>query len=60
MLKDDIEQEAVMVAYAYAIVDPRAMMVESLHTSMTYAAVSAPSCPDSQTIRTELSRVKHL
>ena len=45
ILESDVRQESVMVADPDTIVDPGAVMIESLHTLMAPRTVSAPDGP---------------
>ena len=45
ILEGDVGQEGVVVADTHTIVDPGAVMVESLYALMASCTVSAPDCP---------------
>lgn len=47
-----------MIAYTHAIVDPGAVMVESLYTLVANAAVTGSLRPDYLTVWTQQDRVK--
>jgi hypothetical protein len=51
ILECDVGQEGVVVADTHTIVDPRAVMVESLNALMTPCTVSAPDCPQDLAFR---------
>lgn len=54
------EQIIVMVVDADTVVDPRAVMVEALHTHIAYGAVARPWSLDDLTVGAKLIRVEFL
>ena len=57
---DNEKEKKPMVAHSHAIIDPGAMVIETLHTAITESAMARPLSPDDLTIRTETTRIKLL
>lgn len=53
------QQESVVVFDSHAVVDPRAMMVKSLHTTVTDSAMTRSRGPDYFALRAQVSWVNH-
>jgi hypothetical protein len=49
-----------MVALAYTIIDPWAVMIETAHALIAYVTVTAPVCPNNLTLRAQVIWIKYL
>lgn len=56
-LEDDVQQEVVVVADTDAVVDPGAVVVETLNAVVADLAVSASACADCFAVRAQLCAV---